>query len=129
MNDKALLNEFSNVTVATIYSDRVELDCTLYGRLGGSGFYPEVINGKYYIMDECNDDELTYLADDLTGALMSLNDYDDYFNYYPSGSNFIEWEDDREEFWMTDFEYTLRSPDEFKKVVNRVQGYLKEGNE
>lgn len=125
MNDKALLNEFSNVTVATIYSDRVELDGTVYDRLGGSGFYPEVINGKYYIMDECNDDELTYLADDLAGALKELNTYDDYFNYYPNGSNFIEWDDDREEFWMTDFEYSLRSVDEFEKVVNDMQDELK----
>ena len=129
MNDEALLNEFSNVPIATIYSDRVELDGTVYGRLGGTGFYPEVINGKYYIMDECDDDELTYLADDLTGALIKLNDYDDYFNYYPNSSNFIDWEDDREEFWMTDFEYSLRSADEFKKVVNDMQDELKEGNE
>ena len=58
-----------------------------------------------------------------------LNDYDDYFNYYPNGSNFIEWEDDREEFWMTDFEYSLRSADEFKKDVTDMQYELKEGNE
>ena len=127
MNDKALLNEFSNVPIATIYSDRVELDGTVYDRLGGTGFYPEVINGKYYIMDECNDDELTYLADDLTGALMRLNDYDDYFNYYPNGSNFIDWDDDREDFWMSEFEYSLRSSNDFKKVVHNIQGYLKKG--
>ena len=129
MNDKALLNEFSNVTVATIYSDRVELDGTLYDRLGGSGFYPEVIDSKYYIMDECNDDELTYLADDLADALKMLNDYDDYFNYYPNSSNFIDWEDDREPFWMTDFEYSLRSADDFKDIVDDMQDYLKEGIE
>ena len=129
MNDKTLLNEFENTLVATIYSDRVELDGTVYGRLGGTGFYPEVIDGKYYIMDEWNDEELTYIGDGITEALRNLNDYSDYFNYYPNDSNFIEWEDDREEFWMTDFEYSLRSTDEFKKVVNRVQGYLKEGNE
>ena len=129
MNDKALLNEFSNVAVATIYSDRVELDGTVYDILGGSGFYPEVINGEYYIMDECNDDELTYLGNDLAEALRNLNDYSDYFNYYPNGGNFIEWEDDREEFWMADFEYSLRSADDFEKAVNRAQGYLKEGNE
>lgn len=125
MNDKALLNEFGNVTVATIYNDRVELDGTLEGRLGGTGFYPEVINGKYYIMDECNDDELTYLADNLTDALKCLNDYDDYFNYHPTDNNYIDWEDDREEFWLTDFEYTLRSADEFKDVVNDMQNELK----
>ena len=129
MNDKALLNEFSNVAVATIYSDRVELDGTVYDILGGSGFYPEVINGEYYIMDECNDDELTYLGNDLAEALRNLNDYSDYFNYYPNGSNYIDWDDDRESFWMTDFEYSLRSADDFEKGVNRVQGYLKEGNE
>lgn len=126
MNDKTLLNEFSNVTVATIYSDRVELDGTLEGRLGGSGFYPDVINGEYYMRDECNDDELTYLADDLAGALKNLNDYNDYFNYYPNG-NYIDWDDDRDEFWMTDFEYSLRSVDEFKKVVSDMQYDLKEG--
>lgn len=125
MNDETLLNEFSNVTVVTIYSDRVELSYTLDDRLSGSGFYPEVINGKYYIMDECNDDELTYLADDLTGALKELNTYDDYFNYYPNSSNFIDYDDDREEFWMTDFEYSIRSADEFSKVVNEMQNDLK----
>lgn len=129
MNDKTLLNEFSNVTVATIYSERVELDGTLYDRLSGSGFYPEVINGKYYIMDECDDDELTYLADDLRGALKELNGYSDYFNYYPNGRNFIDYDDDREEFWFTDFEYSIRSADEFKDIVNGVQDYLKEGME
>ena len=129
MNDKALLNEFSNVPIATIYSDRVELDGTVYGRLGGSGFYPNVINGEYYITDEYNDDELTYLGNDLAEALRNLNDYGDYFNYYPNGGNFIEWEDDRDEFWLTDFGYSLRSADDFEKAVNRVQGYLKEGME
>ena len=129
MNDKALLNEFSNVTVATIYSDRVELDCTLEGRLEGSGFYPKIEEGCYYIVDIYDDYEITYIGDELTEALRNLNDYSDYFNYYPNGSNFIDWEDDREEFWMTDFEYTLRSTDDFEKAVNRVQGYLKEGNE
>ena len=128
MNDEALLNEFSNVTVATIYSDRAELDGNVYDILGGSGFYPEVINSKYYIMDECNDDELTYLGNDLAEALRNLNDYSDYFNYYPNGSNHIEWDDDREEFWMAEFEYTLRSADDFEKVVHNIQGYLIERN-
>ena len=129
MNDKALLNEFSNTLIATIYSDRVELDCILIERLSGSGFYTMVEYGCYYIVDMYNDDELTYLADNLADALKMLNDYDDYFNYYPNGSNFIEWEDDGEEFWMTDFEYSLRSADEFKKVVSDMQSELKEGNE
>ena len=129
MNDKALLNEFSNVTVATIYSDRVDLTYTLDDRLLGSDFYPKVEEGCYYIVDIQDDYEITYLADDLAGALRNLNNYSDYFNYYPNGSNFIDWDDDWDEFWMTDFEYSLRSADDFEKAVNRVQGYLKEGNE
>lgn len=122
MNDKALLNEFENVPVATIYSDRVGLDCTLIDRLMGSDFYPKVEEGCYYIVDIQDDYEITYLADDLAGALRNLNTYSDYFNY-------IDWDDDRDEFWLTDFEYTLRSADEFKKVVNDMQNELKEGNE
>ena len=129
MNDKALLNEFSNVTVATIYSDRVELDGTVDGILEGSGFYPKVEEGCYYIVDMYNDYEITYLADDLTGALMNLNKYIEYFNYYPNGSNFIEWYDDKGEFWISDFEYTLRSANEFRNFVNGIQNYLKEGME
>ena len=129
MNDKALLNEFENTLVATIYSDRVELDCILIERLLGSGFYAMVEYGCYYIVDMYNDDELIYLADDLAGALKELNTYDDYFNYYPNGSNFIDWNDDREDFWMTDFEYSIRSADEFEKVVNDMQNELIEGIE
>lgn len=129
MDDKALLNEFSNVPIATIYSDRVELEGTLEGRLGGSGFYAMVEYGCYYIVDMYDDDELTYIGNDLAEALRNLNDYSDYFNYYPNGSNFIEWEDNRKEFWMTDFEYSLRSTDDFKKVVGGMQSELKEGNE
>ena len=129
MNDKVLLNEFENTLVATIYTDRVELDGTVEGMLEGSGFYPKVEDGCYYIVDVYNDYEITYLADDLTGALMNLNKYIEYFNYYPNGSNFIEWHDDKEEFWISDFEYTLRSAYEFKIIVNGMQNYLKEGNE
>lgn len=128
MDDKTLLNEFNNVTVATIYSDRVELDCPLIERLLGSGFYAMVEEGCYYIVDMYDDDELTYVGNDLVGALRNLNDYSDYFNYYPNG-NYIDWADDWEDFWMTDFEYSLRSADEFKKVVSDTQSKLKEGNE
>ena len=128
MNDKALLNEFSNVPIATIYNDRVELDGTVYGRLGGSGFYPKVEEGCYYIVDIQDDYEITYLADNLADALNDLNTYGDYFNNYPQG-NYIDWDDDRDEFWLTDFEYSLRSADEFKDVVNDMQDELKEGNE
>ena len=128
MNDATLLNEFSNVTVATIYSDRVELDGTVYGRLGGSGFYPDVNNGEYYMRDIYDDDEPTYLGNDLAEALKNLNTYSDYFNNYPQG-NYIDWDDDWDEFWLTDFEYSLRSADEFNKVVSDMQCELKEGNE
>ena len=128
MNDEALLNEFSNVTVATIYSDRVELDSTLYDRLSGSDFYPKVEEGCYYIVDIQDDYEITYLADNLAEALKNLNEYSDYFNNYPNG-NYIDWDDDWDEFWMTDFEYSLRSADEFKKVISDMQCELKEGNE
>ena len=128
MNDEALLNEFSNVTVATIYSDRVELDSTLYDRLSGSDFYPKVEEGCYYIVDIQDDYEITYLADNLAEALKNLNEYSDYFNDYPNG-NYIDWDDDWEPFWMTDFEYSLRSTDKFKKVVSDMQCELREGNE
>ena len=128
MNDEALLNEFSNVTVATIYSDRVELDSTVDDRLQGSGFYPDIIDGEYYMRDIYDDDEPTYLGNDLVGALKNLNTYSDYFNNYPQG-NYIDWDDDWDEFWLTDFEYSLRSPDEFKKVISDMQCELKEGNE
>lgn len=127
MDDKALLNEFGNVTVATIYSDRVELDCTLDDRLGGSGFYPEVINGEYYMVDIYND-ESDYLGNNLVDALKDLNVYNDYFNYYPNDSNFIEGDND-DEYWTTDFEYSLRSSNEFQSVVIDMQSDLKEGNE
>lgn len=128
MNDEALLNEFSNVTVATIYSDRVELDSTVDDRLQGSGFYPDIIDGEYYMRDIYDDDEPTYLGNDLVGALKNLNTYSDYFNNYPQG-NYIDWDDDWDEFWITDFEYSLRSTDEFNKVVSDMQCELKEGNE
>ena len=128
MNDKALLNEFSNVTVATIYSDRVELSYTLDDRLSGSDFYPKVEEGCYYIVDIQDDYEITYLADNLAEALKNLNTYSDYFNNYPQG-NYIDWDDDWDEFWLTDFEYSLRSADEFNKVVSDMQCELKEGNE
>ena len=128
MNDKALLNEFSNVTVATIYSDRVELDSTVDDRLQGSGFYPDIIDGEYYMRDIYDDDEPTYLGNDLVEALKNLNTYSDYFNNYPQG-NYIDWDDDWDEFWITDFEYSLRSTDEFNKVVSDMQCELKEGNE
>ena len=124
MNDKTLLNEFSNMTVATIYSDRVDLTYTLDDRLSGSDFYPKVEEGCYYIVDIQDDYEITCLADNLAEALRNLNDYSDYFNYYPQG-NYIDWD----EFWLTDFEYSLRSADEFEKVVNDMQDELKEGNE
>lgn len=127
MNDEALLNEFSNVTVATIYSDRVDLTYTLDDRLSGSDFYPKVEEGCYYIVDIQDDYEITYLADNLADALKELNDYSDYFNYYPDGSNFIDWDDDREPFWMTDFEYSLRSTDEFNVYVENIQDYLNGG--
>ena len=128
MNDEALLNEFSNVTVATIYSDRVELDSTVDDRLQGSGFYPDIIDGEYYMRDIYDDDEPTYLGNDLVGALKNLNTYSDYFNNYPQG-NYIDWDDDWDEFWITDFEYSLHSTDEFNKVVSDMQCELKEGNE
>ena len=128
MNDKALLNEFENTLVATISHDRVELDCTVDDRLQGSGFYPDVIDGEYYMRDIYDDDEPTYLGNDLAGALKNLNTYGDYFNNYPQG-NYIDWDDDWDEFWLTDFEYSLRSADEFKDVVNDMQDELKEGNE
>ena len=128
MNDEALLNEFSNVTVATIYSDRVELDSTVDDRLQGSGFYPDIIDGEYYMRDIYDDDEPTYLGNDLVGALKNLNTYSDYFNNYPQG-NYIDWDDDWDEFWITDFEYSLHSTDEFNKVVSDMQCKLKEGNE
>lgn len=127
MNDKALLNEFSNVTVATIYSDRVDLTYTLDDRLSGSDFYPKVEEGCYYIVDIQDDYEINYLADNLAEALKELNGYSDYFNNYPQG-NYIDWADDWDEFWLTDFEYSLRSVDEFKKVVSDMQNELKEGN-
>ena len=127
MNDEALLNEFSYTLVATISHNRVELDCTVDDRLQGSGFYPDVIGGEYYMRDIYDDDEPTYLGDNLTDALKNLNTYSDYFNNYPQG-NYIDWDDDRDEFWMTDFEYSLRSADEFKKVVSDMQCELKEGN-
>ena len=124
MNDKALLNEFENTLVATIYGNRVELDCTIDDRLQGSGFYPNVINGEYYMRDIYDDDEPTYLGNDLVEALKNLNTYSDYFNNYPQG-NYIEWDDDRDEFWFTDFEYSIRSADEFQDVVNDMQNELK----
>lgn len=126
MNDKALLNEFSNTLVATIYNDRVELNTTVDDRLGGSGFYPDVINGKYYMVDIYND-ESDYLGDNLVDALKDLNVYNDYFNYYPNDGNFIEGNDDGE-YWTTDFEYSLRSTNEFESVVIDMQSDLKEGN-
>ena len=128
MNDEALLNEFSNVTIATIYSNKVDLSYTLDDRLSGSDFYPKVEEGHYYIVDIQDDYETTYLADNLAEALKNLNEYSDYFNNYPNG-NYIDWDDDWDEFWLTDFEYSLRSPDEFKKVVSDMQYELKEGNE
>ena len=128
MNDEALLNEFSYTLVATISHDRVELDCTVDDRLQGSGFYPDVIDGEYYMRDIYDNDEPTYLGNDLAEALKNLNDYSDYFNYYPQG-NYIDWDDDWDEFWLTDFEYSLRSADDFKKVVSDMQSELKEGNE
>ena len=124
MNDKALLNEFSYTLVATISHDRAESDCTVDDRLQGSGFYPDVINGEYYMRDIYDDDEPTYLGNDLVGALKNLNTYGDYFNNYPQG-NYIEWDDDRDEFWLTDFEYSIRSADEFKDIVNDMQNELK----
>lgn len=128
MNDEALLNEFSNVTVATIYSDSVDLSYTLDDRLSGSDFYAMVECGCYYIVDMQDDDEVTYLGDKLAEALKNLNTYSDYFNNYPQG-NYIDWDDDWDEFWLTDFEYSLRSADEFEKAVNGIQSELKEGNE
>ena len=128
MNDEALLNEFSNVTVATIYSDRVDLSYTLDDRLNGSDFYPKVEEGCYYIVDIQDDYEITYLADNLAEALKNLNTYSDYFNNYPQG-NYIDWDDDWDEFWLTDFEYSLRSADDFEKAVSNMQSELKEGNE
>ena len=131
MNDKALLNEFENTLVATIYSDRVELDCPLIERLLGSDFYAMVECGCYYIVDIQDDDELTYLGDNLTEALKSLNKYDNYFNDYPHDGNFLSFENYHDDYepWATDFMYTLRSADDFKDIVDDMQDYLKEGME
>ena len=127
MNDEALLNEFSNVTVATIYNDRVDLTYTLDDRLSGSDFYPKVEEGCYYIVDIQDDYEITYLADNLADALKSLNKYDNYFNDYPNDGNFLSFEDYHDDYepWATDFEYSIRSADEFKDIVNDMQNELK----
>ena len=127
MNDKALLNEFSNVTVATIYSDSVDLSYTLDDRLSGSDFYPKVEEGCYYIVDIQDDYEISYLGDNLADALKSLNRYDNYFNDYPHDGNFLSFEDYHDDYepWVTDFMYTLRSADEFQDVINVMQRDLK----
>ena len=127
MNDEALLNEFSNVTVATIYSDSVDLSYTLDDRLSGSDFYPKVEEGCYYIVDIQDDYEISYLGDNLADALKSLNRYDNYFNDCPHDGNFLSFEDYHDDYepWVTDFMYTLRSADEFQDVINVMQKDLK----
>ena len=76
-------HKFKNHTVNIIRIDEDEIEtkeeCLLWAVLEGSGFYPEIQNNIYGMVDDYNDDEFTELGTNLDEALIALSNYTEYF--------------------------------------------------